>query len=570
MNLDDQPAPSLWSLFADDPGPAPRACLAAPSVWDRFAGGELEVIGAPRSEVARGRQLLPCCTYFHEELIYWAMRNLPVTEAVKHFLICGVSGSGKTTAIKLFLQSIAPRFQARRERPEQLILFDYKGDAIPMLASLGLYPEDENVWILNPGDERGARWNLGEAAQSPALARRLATLLVPEEKHSNAPFFADGARSLVYAAILALNKISGPRWTFRDLLCALDSPEHIEALTSRHPPAQRVARPLLQDRRHSSGVLSTLATKVGQFDQVAALWHSSLSDRTFSIPEFLKKPGVLVLSNDAVLKESFWPINALLLKALTQEILREEDTLQPRHWFVLDEFPAMKNVDCIPDLVAAGRSKGASVLLGIQGIEGVSEIYRHDLTNAILSQCAYKTFLRAGGPVTAEWAERFFGKLRRVEPAYTQSWSKEGQSSSVQYSLQDRSLFNASYFENLPFPSLGGWYESVSDVPWLQSTLISRRSFDQILALSPPRVAVPGSLPREHINDQTLWPWTEEEEVFFCGEIKPKAADDDADPDDDEDDEDEPPKRKPKPKAKPTAKTTTPGGITARRRKRRT
>jgi hypothetical protein len=31
---------------------------------------------------------------------------------------------------------------------------------------------------------------------------------------------------------------------------------------------------------------------------------------------------VLVLGNDPVLRDSIWPINALLLEALTQEILR--------------------------------------------------------------------------------------------------------------------------------------------------------------------------------------------------------------------------------------------------------
>ena len=74
------------------------------------------------------------------------------------------------------------------------------------------------------------------------------------------------------------------------------------------------------------------------------------------------------MDNDPVLKESIWPINALLLKALTQEILRGPNSSQPRHWFVLDEFRAMENVDCVHDLLNRGRSKGASVLLGIQSI----------------------------------------------------------------------------------------------------------------------------------------------------------------------------------------------------------
>jgi type IV secretory pathway TraG/TraD family ATPase VirD4 len=508
-------------------------------------------------------QQSPCCQSFDENLIFWAMRNLPAVEAVKHFLICGATGSGKTVAIKLFLQSIAPRFLAHSGRAEQLILFDFKGDALPMLASMGLRFEDGNVWLLNPGDERGARWNLGEAAFTPALARRLATLLVPEEPRSNAPFWADGARELTYATIQALNQLCGTRWTFRDLLCALSSGERIQAVTGRHEPAERVAQPFLEDPLHNKGLLSTLATKVGRFDQVAALWHSSRSGRQFSIPEFLQRPGVLVLSNDPVLKDSFWAINALLLNALTQEILRQPDTRQPRHWFVLDEFPAMKNVDCIPDLIAAGRSKGASVLLGIQGIEAVTHTYGQDLANAILSQCAYKTFLRAGGPLTAEWAERFFGRVRRVDSSYSESWQRGERSHSIQYRLEDRSLFNASFFGDLPFPAPGEWYAAVNDVPCFHTTLVTRRPFDQVLALSRPAVAVPGTIHRDQREDQTLWPWTKEEEAVYCGksggvEQEERGAQDAG----------QGKVKARRSRAQPERSEPAPGGIAARRRKR--
>ena len=75
------------------------------------------------------------------------------------------------------------------------------------------------------------------------------------------------------------------------------------------------------------------------------------------------------------MRDSLWPINALLLKALTQEILRRPGCRHPRHWFVLDEFPAMEKVDCIHDLLRRGRSKDASVLLGMPGKEPLDVVY---------------------------------------------------------------------------------------------------------------------------------------------------------------------------------------------------
>ena len=59
-------------------------------------------------------------------------------------------------------------------------------------------------------------------------------------------------------------------------------------------------------------------------------------------------------------------ITAMLLKSLSKQILRGPESTLPKHWFVLDEFPAMEQVDSIHELVNRGRSKGASVLIGVQ------------------------------------------------------------------------------------------------------------------------------------------------------------------------------------------------------------
>ncbi|MGE3312521.1 MAG: type IV secretory system conjugative DNA transfer family protein [Limisphaerales bacterium] len=497
--------PSFWSLFAAQDSPPAQG----PSVTDLFCD-------ADAAGLTQDQQQSPSAVYFNEDLVFWALRNLPAREAVHNFLICGTPGSGKTKAIELFLQSIAPRFRSDWRRPEQLILFDAKGEVVSLLAGLGLHPEDENVHILNPDDVRGAVWDVGEAVRTPALARHFATLLIPEEPGTTAPYFPNSARLLVYAVILALNRIAGASWTLRDLLCALDSREHIQAITAQHAPSQRVVEPFLRDEKHFDAILSSITSKVGAFDQVAALWHSSTSRRKFSIPKFLSRPGVLVLSNDPVLRDSFWPINAILLKALTHEILRGKETREPRHWFVLDEFPAMKTVDCIKDLLTRGRSKGASVMLGIQGVEQLVELYGNEGMESIIGQCAYKTFLRAGGPMTAEWAQRYFGTLRREEASYSESWGQQGHSSSVAYKTEERTIFTSGFFMDLPFPRPGGLYVSVSDVPCLGSTLIGRRPFDQMLGWCKPPADVANTISRPNIEEQTLWPWTPEEEAAFC------------------------------------------------------
>jgi hypothetical protein len=505
----------LVNLFTRDDAP-PRPASA---FWNLFTHADAHSVSAP----VVGGQALPAALDFNAEQIFWALRNLPVREAVKHLAILGTTSGGKSTLIQLYLQSIAPRFRPGWPHPEQLILFDGKNDAVPLLAALGFNPEDDNVHILNPYDERGVAWDLADGAQGPLLARHLAALLVPEEQRSTAPYFPDSARDLLYAVILALNKVAGSRWQLRDLICALDTPARIRAITAQHSRASIIASRIMDDDKHAFGVLSSLGTKMVRFEPVAALWHSTPNPRRFRIQEFLQKPGVLVLGNDEALRDSLWPINALLLKALTQEILRRPGSRQPRHWFVLDEFPAMAKVDCIHDLLRRGRSKGASVLLGMQGKEALNEVYGENAADDMLSQCAYKTFLRAGGPKTAEWAESFFGKVRHTEQVWSESWGRDGHSSSVQYSVIERSLFLASVFSNLPLPEPGGPFVAISDVPCLGSTLISRRWFDQVLAWLLPPLNIPEVVPRDHLTHQTLEGWETAEETRFCGPTPPPA-----------------------------------------------
>ena len=519
---------SFWNLFEEPKQESPSDATD----WRLFsstADGEL----TEDEDEANNR-----APTFHEDYIFWAMRNLPIREASKHFLTVGASGSGKTTVIQLFLKSIAQRFHPEwrskklkvgaQEKPEQLILFDAKCDTVSSLAKLGLTLENGNLFILNPYDVRSAVWNVAEAVATPVMARSFASLLIPEEKRSTAPFFSNAARELVYDVIIALNQIAGSKWTLRDLLCAMESRDHITAVTARDPRASALAAQILGDSQHSDGVLSTLATKLGPFEQVAALWHTNTSGITFSIEEFLKRPGVLVMGNDPVLRDSFWPLNAILLKALTHEVLRRPDTLSPRCWFVLDEFRGMEKVDCIHELLNRGRSKGASVLLGIQSVEGIVDVYGENVANDILSQCANKMFLRAGGPKTVEWAESFFSKVRQIETTVTETTSSnQANSKSVQRALHERSLFLASYFLNLPFPGAGQPFVAVCDVPSLQETLIVQRQFDQLLSWcgktinddddAESQAHVPDVVPRTNLDEQRLIPWSQMEKSKFCG-----------------------------------------------------
>ena len=511
-------ASSLWSLF----GHTGESHKPSSPIWKVFSD-------LPPDNVSSGPDLppvqqTPSAISFNERLFYWALRNIPEKEATEHLAVIGTIRSGKTTLIRLLLQSIGPRLRAGFEGdPQQLIVFDPKFEAIPILAGLGFDPEAPNFYIFNPNDERSASWNIADGAKTPLMARDLAALLVPEEPRSSAPYFADSARDILYAVILGLNFARGTRWTLRDLILALDEPKRIRKITAAHPRARIIAGRILNDEKHAFGVLSSLAAKIVRLEPVAALWHTNPSKRQFTIDEFLKRPGVLVLGGDPNLKDTLQPINSLLIEALTQKMLSGEETKRPRHWFILDEFAEMGKVECINQLLRVGRSKGVSVLLGLHGIEGLIKLYEQNLADQILGLCTYKTFLRASTPNSAHWATSHFDKARKVEMSYSETFNQGERQQTYQYQTQERNLFNPSVFLDMPLAEPGGPFFAISDVPCEGSTFISRREFDQMINWLKPKGDVLPVMPRNTDPAQTLYPWEPEEEELFCGApVKPK------------------------------------------------
>ena len=155
-------------------------------------------------------------------------------------------------------------------------------------------------------------------------------------------------------------------------------------------------------------------------------------------------------------------------------------------------------------------------MLGFQSLEGLIEVHGTQGANEILGQCASKTFLRVGGPTTAEWAAKFFGQIRETEAVLSESWNRDGYSHSYQYKVTDRPLFLSSLFTSLPLPGPGLPFYSISDVPCLDTTLLTRRWFDQMLGWRRPPGDVPAVLYRQNDQDQTLLPWNDKEVQYYC------------------------------------------------------
>lgn len=343
--------------------------------------------------------------------IYWAMRHLPREAGRTHLMVTGSTGSGKTTLLRLLMQSIVPMITPGSNM--RALIYDPKRDMVPIIH--GMEPKCP-VTILNPFDRRTHAWHLSADVRTPQHANAVASLLIPEERGSSQPFFANAARSLLASVMAAFAlRTPGRRWTLRDVILAMRSPERLRAVTKLHPSTYDRARVYLEDSKPLMSILTTAATRLDQLEIVAALWAKVPETRSFSLSEWLSQESLLILGTSPANRVSLEPINLALFRRLTDLLLDQQDDASRYTWLVLDELREAGRLD-LSSICNQGRSKGACAVMGFQDIEGFQEVYGEKVANELCGQCAHSAYLRTNSHKTAEWVEHHFGEALMLEP----------------------------------------------------------------------------------------------------------------------------------------------------------
>lgn len=358
--------------------------------------------------------------------LWWGMMRLPSRVATSHFAIVGSTGSGKTISIRLLMQSVLPFIGQGND--QRALIYDAKQDMVSILAGINLACE---VLILNPFDKRGVAWDMAKDITSPATAQQIATILIPENKNASQPFFSDAARHLLSGVFISFIKKCPESWTFRDVLIALKSQERLKKVLSETPETKDLVEQYFSDATTARNVMSTVATKMQRYEFIAAAW--SKAERKISLREWLDGEFILVLGNDEATRTALDAINQVIFKRLSELILAQTESETRRTWVFLDELRQAGKLEGLSSLLTKGRSKGASVILGYQDIEGLREVYGYQLANEIAGQCANKAILRCDSSDTAKWASALFGEREVLERR--ESISKSSGSSQSNYSL---------------------------------------------------------------------------------------------------------------------------------------
>lgn len=430
-------------------------------------------------------------------------------EAVQHFAAIGATGSGKTTILRLLLQDIVPTIRSGSDT--RMLIFDPKRDVVPILK--GISPDSEIV-ITHPFDKRGAAWDISADCTELRVAIELAFTLIPQYPESQ-PFFSDAARHLL-AGVLISYMSRKLTFSFADVLRGLSRATLMRRVLLACPHTKPLVGAYFSDKKLVSNILSTLATRLLAYQPIAACWETAT--HKFSIAEWVKSERILVIGTSEISSQTMTAINSAIFKRACDTTLDQNDSKAKRSFFVIDEVSDAGKLPGLGPLAKKGRSKGASVVLAFQSIEGLrhQDSFGPQLAADILGQIGYRFIGRLECPDTAAWISKLVGDAEVRQTTTSRTYSRE-ESFTQNEAIVIKPALLPSEFMGIPPCSpengLTAYYPCRNLPGVVFNTLPGRELFER--DLTPQADDVPGFLPRSP-ESQFLQTWTPEAEAVFA------------------------------------------------------
>jgi type IV secretory pathway TraG/TraD family ATPase VirD4 len=376
------------------------------------------------------------------------------------------------------------------------LILDTKVETMSYLLSLDIQVP---IHLLHPLDERSKAWDIAKDCRTPAAIEQLVTNLVPEEKSSNNRFFTDATRELMRGAIQFLAS-QGDSWTLRDLLLLLSNLDDLKLALAKSPSTSMVLQ-VLGDDITARNVFATLTTVIRRYETVAAAWATA--KERISVADWVNSDSILVLGLHEQLRHPLSNIYRVFLQLVTEALLDKPETPDVQTFVILDEVRHMGKLAGVRSLCTNGRSRGTSVTLGFQDIEGMREVFGANEANELVGQCGSVALLRIQSPATADYASALLGSADWRE--YHISRSKQGSTTSEQ--VVTRPLILPGQFMGMPIagPQNGtpGVFASMNIGVWTCSI----SSTEIFPAGGKPRDPSKNFWPRP-ISAQTIVAWT--------------------------------------------------------------
>ena len=346
------------------------------------------------------------------------------TALSQNILFLGGSGSGKTNAIHQILPQLrAPSLPDGKDRVT--FLFDTKAD---YFRHPGFFQPGDYVLGSSPAfREQSAVWNLFADVRADgddprdwaANANEIAAGCFHGRGSQTQPFFANAARDLFAHTILYFLRRGQDRpqaWQGN-----LNNQKLVEFLRITPPAKLAEYFSLYPDfqwlqayfgdgtSNQALGVFSELYSMLQDCFQGVFAQAPARPEESFSIRQAIRAKGgrAIFLEYDLALGATLTPIYRLLADLALKEAL--SGGARGHAHFFLDEFKLLPKLSHLEDALNFGRSKGVTVVAGLQSVEQIYAAYGREAGQVILGGFGSVVAFRTGDYASREYVSKLFG-----------------------------------------------------------------------------------------------------------------------------------------------------------------
>lgn len=332
-----------------------------------------------------------------------------------HILVVGGTGTGKSLTLKPILH------QAIRAG-HKLVILDKKGEYTEEI-------EERRAILIGIHDRRQWQWWISRDIRTIPDAQQFLEGLIPVD--ASQPFWGTAAR-LIGTALMAHLILNMPgKWDLSDFaeLCELEPQELTRIALGSYPQAA----PILQGEGQAlASVLGNLAAYTAPLKTFAQEWDGS-SYPLFSFSDWLEDPSP---ARNCLIFQSggrYGSLNDPLIRGcltfmagyVDSPMFHRDSKEKPRSlWFFCDEFQSFGKLDTFTKiLLERGRDKGARMVIGVQDVSQLNELYGQDFVKFLMSNVGTSILAGANQGETAETFSKHLGQMwfSKTHTTYSES-----------------------------------------------------------------------------------------------------------------------------------------------------
>ena len=370
-----------------------------------------------------------------------------------HTAIVGAQGTGKSQQFFAIMKQV-------RARGMRMFVYDPTGEF-----TAAFYREGKDI-LMNPLDARSPNWNVWNEVSTDYHYDNLANGLIPEPAGYD-PFWALAGRMVFKDAVKVLG--AQGRRTNRALYESIAKSN----LDQLYELLKGTAGATYVDPVSERTGMSLKMTVQNQLESFRFLHDEG---EKFSIRDWVhqESDSWMFITARESMREALKPVLTMWIDIAIKAVLDLDPIHRERLWFSIDELPTLQKLDILKLALTNTRKYGLCMILGIQNLSQLYEIYGENLARTIISGCQTKLLLRVTDASEAKLLAELIGPAEFMQKEESVSYGlaaeRDGVSISARRVMRDIVLSS----EILTLPDMTGYLLTPGDYP------AARVSFDYV------------------------------------------------------------------------------------------